>query len=353
MADAPLVVVDAGLVESGVVTTDQVRRRFAGSAAEVVTARGNDIDEVAGLARRDPASFHAVGGGAVIDTVKLAALVASSHLDLRRLWDADAPPYLLVEPSPRGRPMIPVFANATTLGTGAEASDKVSARLPGGRLTLVQSRLLKPVWGRVDLDLVRHLDVRAVELGLGEVLFRLLGPMIESRRTDSDRQLLAMARLLLDAIRRREWESPDSRPHALAGVASVGAWLHSPGVFAGGSRFIGRPWYLGRTVQELYPEVAKVEAIYDAWLRWAHVIEASGEELMRERWRGIALSLGLNTNVHQFVTRMRDTLRLTFDFGDQYPDGVKKIPALTESRWGALLSLDSGERSCLIEAYHR
>lgn len=354
MADRGLLVVDAGLVERSVLSIESCRRRYGIGSFDIACAHGNDIEEVEELAGRGATLIVVVGGGAVVDAVKLASLVQGGHFELSRISGPVTPPYILL----RGhghQQTPPVFAYTSTLGTGAESSDKVSLRTPNGQLTLIQSRLLKPAWGAVDLTLLESLAEDTIARGLAEVLFRVLGPILDSLPGEADQRLAGMAAEAYSVIRHGEWKEPSARSDALAAISAIGAYVHSPGVFRGG-RFIGRPWYLGRTVQELIPEIPKVEGVFDGWLRWARTCELIGDDSYSARWETVRqLSAGKiaapGGTLVNFLAEARSLLGLTFDATEGY-GGIadEVVPALLR-RWGGVFPMEPIQRRALTQAY--
>lgn len=184
-----------------------------------------DDDLRAELADEQPAVTVVIGGGAVLDRVKLATLPGPPT----SRW-ADSRSGLVLPPPGPARPL-PLVAVPTTLGTGSEAS-AVAVASRGHRRVLVMDRRLRPTAYAHDPAAYLTLPHAVLRHGLAEILSRLLGPYVGDPAGDPLTDALCLAALertvragdrLVTALDR------DSRPSPadLSELARIGAFAHS------------------------------------------------------------------------------------------------------------------------------
>jgi hypothetical protein len=236
-ANAPAVdlVVDEGVADSDVV--ERVRRWLRALGPRPLHVRTHHIaptcpsldEQLLSLGDDEaPAITVVLGGGAVLDRVKLATLPGTPGT----LWPDSRSGLVLPPPGPPRA--LPLIAVPTTLGTGAEASAvAVASRgILGSRRVLVMDRRLRPTAYAHDPAAYLTLPDDMVRHGLGEILSRLVGPFagdpVGDPLTDA-LTLAALGRTVTVADRIVAALDRAARP-AIADlweVARIGAFAHS------------------------------------------------------------------------------------------------------------------------------
>ena len=226
-------VLDDGVVDTPVVA--RVQGWLAGLGPRPVrvhehrvapTCPSLDDDLRAELADEQPAAVTVVvGGGAVLDRVKLATLPGPPTTR----WADSRSGLVLPPPGPaRARPLVAV---PTTLGTGAEAS-AVAVASRGHRRVLVMDRRLRPTAYAHDAGAYLTLPHEVLRHGLAEIVSRLLGPYVGDPAGDPLTDALCLAaleRTVRAGDRVIAALGHDGRPDVadLGELARIGAFAHS------------------------------------------------------------------------------------------------------------------------------
>jgi NADP-dependent alcohol dehydrogenase len=248
------------LVDASVAQTDWGRARLAttGTAFDrhVIVAEPT-VDQVLHLAdelaRRSPDEIIAIGGGSVLDLVRLARWGGVVGPDAARATLTRGHRGLVVLRPTRGGPHL--TAIPTTLGTGAERS-QVACVVTGGQRRLVMGAALLADRYEYAPAAYRTLPVDARRAALAEVALRVAGPYLGSaphRRTD-DRAEATLAQLLAigDAV-------VDGRPLPLSRLAELSGASHDAASIEGRTRFSARLWYLANELSSV-TGLAKMDA---------------------------------------------------------------------------------------------
>lgn len=357
-----LLVLDQNLVESGLIDEDQIRDNWGIGPGQSLLVGGANIEEFERLSRTPANSIWAVGGGSTLDLAKLAGW---ANCDERRiefiLTDSDSP-YRYI---PDGPPRVPVRAVATTFSTGAERNSKASLRIDDCRLSMFAGKSLRPVRSAVLRSAMRSLPQSLVARGIAEVLFRLLGPSLESDSSRRDEQIVALLREVLevvDAFARGDIAfGSRQRDLALLRLSEVGGELHRPGMFDISTPYVGIPWFLGRTVQECCPSVSKMDALMDAWIRLAHLFETStSNENYLNRWGQIREAYNslsnpstqpLSGSLVHFLFTVSSRLFIDSSLLAGYGLSTFDIPARFQQRWSGVLGGDRVPIGSLSQIY--
>lgn len=166
----------------------------------------------------------AVGGGRVLDAVKLAVLMAADGGVGGRLADDPSPAVLLTASA---RP-VPVVAVPTTLGTGAERSQSVVIDTAEGR-RIIGAPGLRPSHALLDPLASRGLPGDLVLAGVFEALARTVGPVSAGATARSSDLVVAAGRRLLalgDALSGLVAPGGASGDRLRAEVAALSAFGH-------------------------------------------------------------------------------------------------------------------------------
>jgi NADP-dependent alcohol dehydrogenase len=245
-------VVDEGVADSDVV--ERVRTWLRGLGPRPVDVRSHhlaatcpSLDEelLPGSGDEAPAITVVLGGGAVLDRVKLATLPGTPA----PRWPDSRSGLVLPPPGPPRA--LPLIAIPTTLGTGAEASavavasrrhlasdgpaadaDLASSGTLGSRRVLVMDRRLRPTAYAHDPAAYLTLADDVLRHGLSEILSRLVGPFagdpVGDPLTDA-LALTALGRTVTVADRIVTALDRGARPAVadLWEAARIGAFAHS------------------------------------------------------------------------------------------------------------------------------
>ncbi len=214
-------------------TTDLLTARSWSTTVDIV----GGPDDVAALPTLAAGLAHAdlvvaIGGGTVLDLVKIASLVAGDDT-LRTRLAAPTRSGLITAPVGAVRPA-PLIAVPTTLGTGSEVSAVAAVRYPTVK-RLVAGLALVPEAAVVDQVATQDLPPGMVAEAALEVLCRLTYPYICGQReaTGQDRLIEAAAGHLLrlgyrvDELRRQGRPIPAPIRSELAALSgfSQSRWL--------------------------------------------------------------------------------------------------------------------------------
>ncbi|GCD44719.1 daptide-type RiPP biosynthesis dehydogenase [Streptomyces paromomycinus] len=170
--------VDEGVAESE--TVRRVRDRFERARSRIeltVLAGPGDLGAVMESAHQLGGSeiVVGVGGGSLLDRVKLATLVCSAS-DVAQRIAVPQRSGLVVLPPGRAR-TVPLITVPTTVGTGAEVSAVACLTSASGK-RLVMGAGLRPECALLDPVATRSLPSELVAEGVLEALFRVASPYI-------------------------------------------------------------------------------------------------------------------------------------------------------------------------------
>lgn len=181
----------------------------------------------------------AVGGGAVLDTVKLAAL--PDWTSLKTSLEVGRSGLVALQGcNAIGTMATPIQAIPTTIGTGAEASGVALVKRSDGRRRLVMGRLLKPRY-RFFPEFYRTLPDVLLREGAVEVALRIVGEYVSSRDVEeTDKLAVGMLQELRSAMR----SFRDDRMSCCTRVARVSAFTHDSDVTRGRNPFTWPLWYI-------------------------------------------------------------------------------------------------------------
>ncbi|WP_030662750.1 daptide-type RiPP biosynthesis dehydogenase, partial [Streptomyces rimosus] len=174
--------VDEGVAGSETATRVRDRLDRAGFRTEpTVLAGPGDLDAVMESARHLAGAevVVGVGGGSLLDRVKLATLLCSAP-DVAQRITVPQRSGLVVLPPGRAR-TVPLIAVPTTVGTGAEVSAVVCLASADGK-RLVMGAGLRPECALLDPVATRTLPGELVAEGVLEALFRVASPYVGDDR---------------------------------------------------------------------------------------------------------------------------------------------------------------------------
>jgi len=346
-----LLVIDRGLFERGMLTIEQARDSWGWNIVDIATVGEASEVEVRKLIQRVPTSILAVGGGTTLDVAKLAGWIGDDEVRLRDAFRSVHEPYRILPDAP---PRCPVVATATTFGTGAENNRKVSIRNGSANLVMYSSRGLRPRQSGLWPQALCELPASLVAAGLGEILFRLLGPALESHSDRNDETICGLLNEVLFGIaefaRGRLDEASPHKLKTLQRMAGLGAQLHARGMFDISQPFVGLPWFLGRAVQEMLPSVQKMDAILDAWVRLAYYFESDVRDAKYlSRWTQLRERANMMQHhtmpqlpwslVH-LLFNIRKALRVDWCLVSRYPGVTSAVQSKFEKDWSELTEAD-------------
>lgn len=242
--------VDTGLLDSPI---HRAVRSLIGRphpyATHVVEGE-TSLDDVDGAARQLPADAQVVGvgGGMVMDRVKLLALVGSDPACARTLALATGQRPGFVMLSERARRRMPLIMIPTTVGTGAEASRTACLRLGQGK-RLVYGAALRPDAAVIDPLATESLPSWLLTEGALEAVIRVLSYYVghHGERQRSDRRaeelLVELVRLGYDIVRRVADGHPVPAPVRFR-IATLSGRTHRDEMHEGLTPFSDKCWPL-------------------------------------------------------------------------------------------------------------
>ncbi|MFF9472733.1 daptide-type RiPP biosynthesis dehydogenase [Streptomyces roseolus] len=243
------VLVDAAVADSPI--TDRVRTALGAArrdATVVVTTGPGDVDGVVALAERlaDTELLVAVGGGALLDQAKLAAVLRGDPAARTRLTVPQRGGLILLPPQVRRG--LPLVAVPTTVGTGAELSAAACLVFPRGR-RLVLGDALQPDVAVLDPLATSTLPSELLAEGVLEALFRVVGMYVGDHQDLPTEDALAetlatrLAVLGHELCRVRQAGGlPDDRLRLE--IAKVSGLTQLRWTYLGRNRYAARGWYL-------------------------------------------------------------------------------------------------------------
>lgn len=246
---------------------------FDGPALRV-DACNADIQTVRALADRmaehTPRAVLGVGGGSVLDLVKLASLVHADPriADVLETWGERAG---AITPPNDQRSVMRRILVPTTVGTGVEVSAVACVQI-GKHKRIVISNALRPDLAVLDPDLTATLPSYLLREGMLEALLRIIGPVAGSPRLgglpDAEAEMLVKQLVATgDRIAAGDTD-PDTRLMA----ATLSAATHTGWALAGRETFGTKHWYLANelaTTLGLRKMVATACLLPTVWSRIA------------------------------------------------------------------------------------
>lgn len=228
----------------------------------------------------DAAVTAVLGGGAVLDRVKLATM---RGLDLERMARTRSNLSVL---TPEVIRPVPLVAVPTTLGTGAEAS--AVAVTGHERRRLVMGRALRPAAYGHAPQAYHSLPAQLVREGLVEILSRLVGPFVGDRAgapladTVCRGALRRLVRRGDEIVGALSLGAPGPLD-ALAEVAAIGALSHGDPVQRPHSPWGVRLWALANELgaATATPKIPATVTLWPAF--WAHL--DAGDAWLGDRHR--------------------------------------------------------------------
>lgn len=189
------------------------------------------------LARRPAARIVAVGGGALLDMVRLGRLLLWGGEAVRLPIIRGRQGFVSLEDTPMQGSLLAV---PTTLGTGAEKS-RAACVLIDGRRRLVLSTSLRADGCAYEPDAYRTLPADMLRASVLEVVLRVLGPYIASDPCERTDELAA--KTIRDAL--ELWPAVRGRSSsALLRLAEISGRTHEPEWTVGRRPFSSPLWYL-------------------------------------------------------------------------------------------------------------
>lgn len=307
------VVADPGVLELAPVRSllDSLSERASVTVFEVDQLSLDDLGQMAGHSQGEV--IVGLGGGRAIDAAKICralrdgATPASSQRSGLRTVGSVSPD------APR------LIAVPCTVGTGAEVSSG-AVLTDQGRPVLVRGLCMIPEEAFYSAEIFASLPWELVMRGCVEVLFRILGPALESDSGRSVGEVLEWGHRVLRAA-----ENVGSGGWPLAAVPTLleaGAAAHGPDLHAGTYPFGSRVWYVSTEASHLLnrPKMTVLPAL------WLSAIRLSADG--RLDW----IDPGCQARAHRELALDR--------YGESLPAALE---ALFE-RWGVVTHLDVPDR---------
>ncbi|WP_409496658.1 daptide-type RiPP biosynthesis dehydogenase [Amycolatopsis sp. cmx-11-12] len=264
----------------------QEARRACGQKSLVITDSAVAIDQpaiqidaheadwrtVQGLARhiaeKAPSTVIGIGGGSVLDVVKLACLVHADprNVDLLQGWGQRAG--AIIVPGVRNTLVRRVFVS-TTVGTGVEVSPVACVRMDG-RKRLVVGAALRPDLAVLDPELTASLPEYLLLEGVFEALLRIIGAVAGSAHVGGlpDAEAAMLAKHLLDTGNRIA--AGDTGSDVRLTAAMLSAATHTGWTLTGRAPYAPKHWYLANelsTTLGLRKMVATACVLPGVWTR--------------------------------------------------------------------------------------
>ncbi|MGM1018376.1 MAG: iron-containing alcohol dehydrogenase [Actinomycetota bacterium] len=334
----------------------------------VIRVDGVDPATVARLAlhirRRSPEVVVAVGGGSVIDAVKLASLaIAPGDLLGYVMGRAESSALTFLPP---GRAGVDIIAVPTTPGTSTETNAVAVLTADRGH-RLVVGEQLRPRHAVLDGEALLSLPTSAMREGCAEALLRVAGASTSSRSAPRAR---AHAEALGAALVRAgdgRLDSPESRLR----VARLSAATQRSAALRGRDPYAALHWYVANEVSfrlGVRKVVATTPLMAPLWSRIGAGDRRWGDrEGLGSFWSEVARSSGLAVSPHQGIAALltrwgidappfpgADVLRTIAAEAHHAWQVPLRIPRrltradvlhlLEDSRWGVGLSAPTGAR---------
>lgn len=240
------------------------------------------VEEVLHVRERDSVrDLVAIGGGTVMDAVKLAAIIP---VWARPVWRARLNNGLGRVGAPREwRSSLPVVCIPTTLGTSSETNGAAVFRTSDG-FSLVQGPTLVPRQAFVLEPLLGSLTQAQRRQGTWEILMRALGPFVwgPGALSHADEAAAAVIRSAIKVLHSRD-PIPDS---SLTGLVVLGAETQRGIVNTGRAAFSYPLWPVANEIAHV-GGVSKMAALLAGLPGWVELLRASPEFGSIDRLREI------------------------------------------------------------------
>ncbi len=228
----------------------------------------------------------AIGGGALLDRVKLATLSYESEKTLHHLEIRQRSGMVMIPAEVRrSRALIAI---PTTLGTGSEVSS-VAVLTEGERRRLVMGHSLKPEAAVIDPVSTGGLPVRLAREGVFEILSRLVAPYV-SEHTEKGgladelvetavHRLMRLSGALLEESR----PSPEIRGE----IALIGSFAHSDSLVRPHGPWESKLWFVANELSSV-AGVRKMVATLVVWpCIWRRILQGDNRRGEAVRLRRI------------------------------------------------------------------
>lgn len=298
-----------------------------------------DVTTVETIAREilrfRPEVIVAVGGGTVLDAVKIAALGAGDN----RMLD-----YVIAHATRSALTMVPdaappmdVIAVPTTLGTSSETNSVGILRNDIG-YRLVIGRALRPRHAVIDADNLLSLPCAAVREGALEVLLRLAGAETSALRNARARSdAVAIGRALLDA-----GDLDCASPRARLRLARLSAATQRTAALRGADPFSARHWYVANEVAfalGVRKMVATAAIIAEVWSRIdAGDTRWGDRKALREYWAQLACGAALPRDPPSGIAALIQRWAIARPPEPTAHD-LRRISVATQAAWGDRLPM--------------
>lgn len=345
------VLVDEGVADTAVTARIHEGIAWAGRHAEsVVLAGSGDLDTITALAARLDGSdlVVAVGGGALLDQAKLAALLHADPAQRARFTVRDRSGLVLLPATVE--PVLALVAVPTTVGTGSEVSSVACLASARGK-RLVMGAGLQPDLAVLDPLATRTLPPELLAEGALEILFRVSGMYAGDHQDQPVEDALALA--LLAAVVRLGGELRDERAAGRAGgdglrleLARLSGLSHTPWITLSRDPCACKGWYLANELstalglRKMTAAAALLPALWESILapdaRWG-----SARRLAR-LWETLrAAEPGLPDDPVAGIATLIDSWRVERRIAAQ-PDLIEATAAASVRAWGAGLPMLAG-----------
>lgn len=293
-----------------------------------------DVETVATLAQELRASraevIVAVGGGGVLDAVKLAALALTSEHMLEYAMTHAARSALTV--LPHVEPAAVIIAVPTTVGTSSETNSVGILHTENGH-RLVIGHALRPRFAILDSAHLRTLSDGAVRQGGLEALLRIAGVSTTPLRADrAQRDAVVIARALLDAA------SGEVRTDAARlRIARLSAATQRTAALRSHTPYGARHWYVANEVAFglAVPKMSATAAVIVAvWRRiCAGDVRWGDRESLTAFWRAIVAGTGHHPDPVEGIRGVVEAWGIDRATRPE-PETIRAVAVATARRWG-------------------
>ncbi len=321
-----LTVVDSAI--AGAVVLGRGRRTMT------MDARAVDVAALVTIAEhmlcRPPEVVVAVGGGTILDAVKIAALVLAPGrmLDFAVAHASRSAVTFL----PDGPPAVDIVAVPTTLGTSSE-TNSVGILTNDTGYRLVVGRALRPRHAIIDPRNLMSLSTDAVREGALEAFLRVAGSSTSPRKSARSRDdAVALGRALLETVT-RDHAAADSRLR----LARLSAATQRTAALSGDDPYSARHWYIANEVAfalKVRKMVATAAVVAAVWRRVSAGDARWGDRAsLEEFWVGVASAADLPLDPPAGIAALIDRWRIPVPAAPS-PPVTARIAAATEAAWG-------------------
>lgn len=293
------------------------------------------------IARRRPDLIVAIGGGTVMDAVKLAALARGTGSTFDFMIERSTRTALTLLPD--SPPPVDLIAIPTTIGTSSETNSVAILENDRG-YRLVVGRALRPRHAIIDPRNLRTLAPTAAREGVLEAFLRLAGASTSAGRPARARDhAVALGRALLDAAARDDRSAASwSRTARLSAATQRSAALRGPDPYSARHWYVANEVAFALRVRKMAATAAVVAAV------WRRI--RSGDRRWGDRaaldgfWHGVARGTGLPDDADEGI----DALIGEWDIAVPPRPGaleVRRIADAAEEAWGHRLPMLPGVRA--------